>query len=387
MKKIYVMFTFILLFICTKVYAFDFNVESKNIILYNMNDNSVIYEENSEDKVPIASLTKIMTAIVSIENIGNLKDYVTITSKDLEGLTGYAKAGFKVGDKVTYEDLLYALMLPSGADAAQALSNNIDNFIDKMNVKAKELKLTNTEFSNPIGMDDEHNYSSAKDVAQLLIYSLKNSEFKKSFSADNYVTTNNIKLVKTTKKTATTNNIDISNITGTKTGFTGDAGYCLASTATINGIDYLMITLASQKPIYHIIDTANIYKYYGDNYSYIKILKKGQKLKTLKIKFGKKKTYDVVSDKDIEKYLKNDTDLNKIEYVYSGVSELNYKIKKGDYLGKVKIKYEGKTLDTYKVYLNEKIEYIIHWFIIIPVAIIILFVLIKKKRRKKRKRA
>lgn len=386
MKKIYIVFTFLILFICTKAYAFDFNVESKNIILYNMNDNNVIYEENSNEKVPIASLTKIMTAIVSIENIDNLKDYVTITNKDLEGLTGYAKAGFKIGDKVTYEDLLYALMLPSGADAAQALSNNIENFIDKMNDKAKELKLTNTEFSNPVGMDDEHNHSSAKDVAKLLIYALKNETFKKIFSANNYVTTNNIKLVKTTKKTAIANNIDISNVTGTKTGYTGDAGYCLASTATIKGIDYLMVTLASQKPIYHIIDTANIYKYYGDNYSYIKILRKGKKLKTLKIKFGKKKTYDIIADKDIEKYLKNDTDLNKIEYIYSGIDELNYKIKKGDYLGKVKIKYDGKTLNTYKVYLNEKIEYIIHWFIIVPVVIIILLVLIKKKRKRRKKR-
>ena len=109
------MLTFLLLFICTKVYAFDFNVESKNIILYNMNDNNIIYEENSNEKVSIASLTKIMTAIVAIENC-NLNDKVTITNQDFIGLDGYAKAGFKAGDKVTYEDLLYALMLPSGAD-------------------------------------------------------------------------------------------------------------------------------------------------------------------------------------------------------------------------------------------------------------------------------
>ena len=104
MRKIYIVFTFILFFTCTKVYAFDFNVESKNIILYNMNDNNVIYEENSNEKVSIASLTKIMTAILAIENC-NLNDKITITNKDFVGLYGYAKAGFKVGDKVTYEDL------------------------------------------------------------------------------------------------------------------------------------------------------------------------------------------------------------------------------------------------------------------------------------------
>lgn len=375
------MLTFLLLFICTKVYAFDFNVESKNIILYNMNDNNIIYEENSDEKVSIASLTKIMTAIVSIENC-NLNDKVTITNKDFIGLDGYAKAGFKVGDKVTYEDLLYALMLPSGADAAQALSNNIDNFIDKMNNKAKELAMTNTSFSNPIGMDNDNNYSTAADLSKLLVYSLKNNTFKTIFSSDDYTTSNGIKLTKTTKRAAKNYNVDLSNVTGSKTGYTGGAGYCLASTASIDGIDYLMITLGAHDAGYHIIDSANIYKYYGDNYKYIKILKKGQKLKTLKIKFGKKKTYDIIANKSIKKYLKKDIDLEKIEYTYDGVEELNYKIKKGDYLGKITIKYDKKILGTYKVYLNEKIEYIIHLFIIIPISIIILLIIILKIMRR-----
>ena len=375
------MLTFLLLFICTKVYAFDFNVESKNIILYNMNDNNIIYEENSNKKVSIASLTKIMTAIVAIENC-NLNDKVTITNKDFIGLDGYAKAGFKVGDKVTYEDLLYALMLPSGADAALALSNNIDNFIDKMNNKAKELNMTNTSFSNPIGMDNDNNYSTAADLSKLLVYSLKNNTFKTIFSSDDYTSSNGIKLTKTTKRAAKNYNVDLSNITGSKTGYTGGAGYCLASTASIDGIDYLMITLGAHDAGYHIIDSANIYKYYGDNYKYIEILKKGQKLKTLKIKFGKKKTYDIISDKSIKKYLKKDIDLKKIEYTYDGVEELNYKIKKGDYLGKITIKYDKKILGTYKAYLNEKIEYIIHLFIIIPISVIILLIIILKIMRR-----
>ena len=375
------MLTFLLLFICTKVYAFDFNVESKNIILYNMNDNNVIYEENSDEKVSIASLTKIMTAIVAIENC-NLNDKVTITNKDFIGLDGYAKAGFKVGDKVTYEDLLYALMLPSGADAALVLSNNIDNFIDKMNNKAKELNMTNTSFSNTIGMDNDNNYSTAADLSKLLAYSLKNNTFKTIFSSDDYTTSNGIKLTKTTKRAAKNYNVDLSNITGSKTGYTGGAGYCLASTASIDGIDYLMITLGAHDAGYHIIDSVNIYKYYGDNYKYIKILKKGQKLKTLKIRFGKKKTYDIIANKSIKKYLKKDIDLEKIEYTYDGVEELNYKIKKGDYLGEITIKYDKKILGTYKVYLNEKIEYIIHLFIIIPISVIILLIIILKIMRR-----
>ena len=383
MKKLYIVITFLLLFICTKVYAFDFSVESKKIILYNMNDNNVIYEEKSEEKSSIASLTKIMTAIVAIENIEDLNEKVTITSKDLYDLVGYSKAGFKVGDVVTYEDLLYGLMLPSGGDAAQVLSNNIDSFIDKMNGKSSDIGMNDTKFSNVLGKDNDNNYSTAKDISKLLIYALKNETFKKIFNSNEYTTSNGLELEKTTHKLARLYNVDINSITGSKTGFTGEAGYCLASTATINGIDYLMVTLGADDIGYHIIDSEKIYKYYGDNYSYIEILSKGQKLKTLKIKFGKNKTYDVLSDKKIEKYLKNDIDKEKIKYEYKGIEELNYKIKKGDKLGKVTIKYENKVLDTYDVYLNDDISYIIHWFIIIPVGVIlIIFTLFKLKKRK-----
>ena len=384
MKKLYITISFILVFICTKVYAFDFNVESKNIILYNMNDNNVIYEENSNEKVQIASLTKIMTAIVSIENIDNLSDTVKVKIKDLVGLEGYSKAGFKIGDVVTYEDLLYGLMLPSGGDAAQILENNIDNLIEKMNNKAKEIGMSDTNYSNVLGRDDDNNYSTANDISKLVIYALKNDTFKKIFSSNKYVTSNGLKLSKTTYKTAKEYSIDIKNLKGSKTGYTGGAGYCLASTAKIDGVNYLMVTLGADNPGHHIIDSTNIYKYYGDNYSYIKILNKGQKLKTLKIRFGKKKTYDIISNKTIEKYLKNDIDLNDLEYIYDGVKELNYKIKKGDYLGKVTIKYKDNTLDTYKVYLNEKIEYIIHWFIIIPISIMLLLIIIIKMIRRKK---
>lgn len=118
-------------------------LESKQAILYNLNDDTIIYEKNSDVKTYVASLTKIMTSLVAIENISSLDDTVVIKSHDLQGLEGYAKAGFKVGDKVTYRDLLYGLMLPSGADAANILANNIANstsdFVNLMNEKAEKL--------------------------------------------------------------------------------------------------------------------------------------------------------------------------------------------------------------------------------------------------------
>lgn len=120
----------------------EIEVKSNNVIMYNLNDNSIIYEKNSNEKVSIASLTKIMTAITVIENKESLDEYVVISSDMLLGLDGYAKADLKVGDKVKVIDLLYALMLPSASDAAQALSistsGSVYEFSKLMNEEAKK---------------------------------------------------------------------------------------------------------------------------------------------------------------------------------------------------------------------------------------------------------
>ena len=139
--------------------------------MYNLNDDEIIYEKDINEIKKIASLTKIMTCIVAIEN-SDLDSYVTVTSKAFVGLNGYAQAGFKVGDKVTIRDLLYGLMLPSGAETANMLAISIagsnDELVKMMNDKAKELNLNNTHFSNTIGVDEDDNYSTVYDLAILL---------------------------------------------------------------------------------------------------------------------------------------------------------------------------------------------------------------------------
>lgn len=371
------------------VSAIDINLTSKEAIIYNLNDDNVIYEKNSSEPTKIASLTKIMTSLVVIENINNIDDTVTVDYKDLQGLKGYAVAGFKAGDTVTYKDLLYALMLPSAADAANILARSIagstKDFVNMMNDKASMLGLENTKFSNPIGMDDD-NYSTAYDLSIILKEAIKSDLFKQLYNTLSYTTSNNIKLTKTTDKIASKYNLDISNITGSKTGFTDEAGYCLASTATYNDVNYLAVTLNSDELPNHIKDTLDLYNYFDTNYSYKEILKDKQLLKTIKVKGSKTKEYKIYSKKSITKYLSNDTDINKIEYKYSGVETLNRKIKKGDYLGKVKIMYASDTLDTYKVYLDKDIKYYNYWLLLIPIGIIILIIWFKIKLKKSKRR-
>ena len=144
MKKIFNLLLIIISFSFVNVCAQDFEISAENVILYNLNDNTILYEKNSDEKVSIASITKIMTSIVALENIDDLNDYVTITLKDFNGTVGYSKAGFNVGDKVTYEDLLYGILLPSGAEAVNAIVNNTlgyDEFIKAINDTAKKIGL------------------------------------------------------------------------------------------------------------------------------------------------------------------------------------------------------------------------------------------------------
>lgn len=369
------------LFIFINVKAIEIN--SKNAILYNMNDESVIYEKNSDEIVQIASLTKIVTAITVIENIENLNEEVIITSEMLKGLDGYAKAGFKVGDKLTYLDLLYALMLPSAADAAQILaiqtSGSIEEFSNLMNQKVSEIGVTNSKFDNPIGKDSENNYSTAKDLSKILIYSLKNDTFKTIFNTNSYKIESLNKIV---KKTITHYNTDTSLIGGSKTGFTYKAGRCLASTTTLDGVDYLLITLGADiNSEYHAIDTVNLYDYYSKTYGYIKILNKDQLIKTIKVKHSKTKTYDIKSKDDVELYLEKTILKENLIYKYEGIEELNKDIKKGEKIGKVSVLNNDKIIYEFDVYLDIEIKYYNYpLYIGIGVFVLIILFFIFKKR-------
>jgi len=386
MKKIFLLIIIFLSFI----YSVSANIElnSKNAIMYNLNDDEIIYEKDINEIKKIASLTKIMTCIVAIEN-SDLDSYVTVTSKAFVGLNGYAQAGFKVGDKVTIRDLLYGLMLPSGAETANMLAISIagsnDELVKMMNDKAKELNLNNTHFSNTIGVDEDDNYSTVYDLAILLKYALKNDDFKEIYDANEYTTTNGFILKKTLLKYAKNNNLDASIITGSKTGYTEEAGYCLSSTATINDIDYLLITIDADSYASYIEDAINIYDYYSTNYSYITILSKDKHLIDIPIKNGKKKNLSIYSNKEIKKYLKNDIDISKIEYEYIGIDTITKKVKLNDKLGTINIKYNGKVLDTYDIYLKEKIKYK-HTKLYIIISLIIVTILYYKNKKNKRKK-
>lgn len=400
MKKIYKKLTkifIICLLFCTSpitVQAKNFNITSNNVILYNLNDNNVIYELESEKQTQIASLTKIMTCLVAIENIKDLNQEVKITREVFKGIEDYSKMGLKVGNTVTYKDLLYGIMLPSGADAVNALAINltgsIDNFVKLMNQKVEELNLQNTKFDNPIGMDSKNNYSTAKDISTILLYSLQNETFKEIFYTREYTVPSLNKKIKSTLVSYSSSlGLDVENIKGAKSGFTDTAGLCLASIATYDEVDYLLVVIGADinNRANAVKDTLEIYNYYSGNYSYKKIVTNDQIVKKIPIKFGREKMYEIKSNKDVSLYLENTIRKNRIKYTYEGIEELNYFIKEGTKLGTVTVTYEDKVLTTYDVYLTDTLEYY-HpvLYAVIIISFIIMFISLKKIFTKKKKR-
>ncbi len=369
--------------------AKEVNINANNAVMYNLNDNKTIFEKNKNDKVYIASLTKIMTVLVAIENIEDINDKVTITNKMLEGTSGYAVVGLEVGDEVTYEDLLNAAILKSAADAVNAITISVagdeDKFVNLMNNKVSELKLKNTRFNNSIGKDSKNNYSTANDVAKTTIYALKSDTFKKIWNTKEYKFNNKeIKHSIYNKIDKLSNKeFDTNNITGAKLGYTDKAKYCLVSTAKIDDVEYLIVTIDNEEDKdYTAEDAVILYNYFSSNYSYKTIIGVGKKITTIKIKNSPKKL-DILQTLPVNKYLSNDIIVDKLEYEYVGKTTIKKNTPVGTELGIIKVKYEGKIIYKEDVKLNKAIGFVFsyYYFIHIGIFIMLCFLIIKIKKK------
>ena len=222
----------------------EIDVSARSAILYEPSSGKVIYEKNSREMLPMASTTKIMTAIVAIENSDCAK--IVSVSEDAVGIEG-SSIYLYPGEKLSMSDLIYALMLESANDAATAIAieiaGSVDAFAELMNRKAKELGLENTSFSNPHGLDEEGHYTTAYDLARLAGYALQNEQFKEIVSTYKRVIPmldgegsrlllNHNKLLKR-----------YDGAIGVKTGYTKKSGRCLVSSAERDGMSLIAVTL------------------------------------------------------------------------------------------------------------------------------------------------
>lgn len=250
-------------------------LNSSNAILVRLIDNTVLMQKNSEEKIYPASLTKMMTTIVAIEKLHDLNEKIKLTKSMFEGLyeADASMAGFQPGEEVRAIDLLYGVMLPSGAECCIALADHIagseQNFVKLMNQKAEDLGMKNTHFENTTGLHNENHYTTVKDIAILLSNALQNDTFREIFTTFRHSTlpTNKhpggITFYSTMYERLGNQNIIDGKILGGKTGYTDEAGLCLASLAKVGKQEYILITAGAkgdhQSEQYNIINALAVY--------------------------------------------------------------------------------------------------------------------------------
>lgn len=360
MEKNLIKVVLIIFLFFSVVNASEVKLNSKRYILYNLNDNEIIDAKGEHEHSNIASLTKIMTVIVAIEHIDDFNKEVTITKEMVSGIAkDVVTVGFKEGDKVTINDLLYGALLRSGADAVNALAlltaPSMSKFIDMMNAKVKELGLEDTHFQNVVGLYDKDNYSSAYDIAQILLYSLNNEKFKTVFTTKEYTLSNGIRVSRSVDYYNRKSKEDLSYIKGAKTGFIEEGGYSLATIATLNDVDYLFVSLNADKSPNQVLDHVKEYKYFSENYSYQDLITTQDKITRLKTKYSREKFVDIYYHQNVEKYLKNDFNKNDLDVVYDGIKEISYFTPKDKEIGYIIIKYNDKNIDNYVVINNSNL--------------------------------
>lgn len=251
---------------------------SEYIVLMDREDKKIKHKKNHESKAYPASLIKIMTTIVALENLQDLSQVAPVDIDTYRKMVSEnaSMAGFHGKEAVTYRDLLYGTILSSGGEAANSLavniSGNAENFVKLMNEKAAELKLDNTNFTNPEGLDDDYQYTTAHDMAKLLDYALNNSDFKEIFTEESYRTTQTLDhpegvlLKSTVFASLEGRRQDGFSIAGGKSGTTSKAGQCWATLAIKEGREYLCIVMGaplgeiSNPEMAHVEDSLRLYE-------------------------------------------------------------------------------------------------------------------------------
>ncbi len=255
-------------------------LNSPNAILIRLKDQTTLMQKNSDDKIYPASLTKMVTTIVAIENLSDLKEEIKVTNSTFQGLyeAGASMAGFQPGERAAAIDLLYGVMLPSGAECCIGLAEHIagseQDFVSLMNEKASELGMKNTHFENTTGLHNENHYTTVNDLAILLSYALQNNTFREIFTSSRHSTASTNKhpggmtFYSTMFKGLSSQNLMDGEILGGKTGYTEEAGLCLASLARVGNEEYILVSAGAKgdhySEQYNITDALTVYNSMGE---------------------------------------------------------------------------------------------------------------------------
>ncbi len=360
MKKI--LYLLILTFIfCMQVKAEDLAPNSKSAILMEVSTGEILYAKNEKEKLPPASMTKIMSMLLIMEAIDDGKlsfDDEVIISENASGMGG-SQIFLQAGEKYKVKELLKGIAIASGNDAvvamAEKVSGSVGAFVDRMNEKAKALGLTNTHFDNPHGLDSNTHYTTASDMAIMAKELLKHEKILEFTSIyEDYLTKNNgtsTWLVNTNKLVRFYEGVD-----GLKTGFTTTAGYCITTTAKRNGMRLLSVVMDAPTSDLRSKDTVSLLNYGFNTYKLETILTKDSDLGTIKLEKGKLKETKVYLKEDITNLKKiSDPDM---QYTYNlTVDKIKAPVLANEKVGNLElIDNNGNIVNTYDVIVKEEVK-------------------------------
>lgn len=347
---------------------------AKAALVYNMDTNQIVYSKNIHEKVYPASITKIMTAALLLEHITDFEDTVTV-SKSLDYfdlIVGSSTANLKDGEELTYDQLLKCIMISSANEAcntaARYVAGSVDEFIDMMNEKAKELGCENTHFSNTHGLPDENHYTTAYDIMLITKYALTVKEFDKYCNMTSFELP---PLDGQARKFYTTNNLIMKNrgeatyfkyAKGIKTGTTKAAGSCVASYADNGKTKYMTLVFGEQideNGTKHAFTTAKaLFEWAYANHKNVQVIFPNDPLCEIKVKNGKGK--DFISLTTDQKYYitlkSNENKEEAIEITTEATGEVSAPIEKGTIYGYAKVLYSGEEILKVPLYSADSLE-------------------------------
>jgi serine-type D-Ala-D-Ala carboxypeptidase (penicillin-binding protein 5/6) len=323
--------------------------DAKSAILIERDTGTVLYEKNAHEKLPPASMTKIMTMLLIMEAIdkGELSYKEKVRASEYAASMGGSQIFLEPGEEMTVDELLRGIAIGSGNDASVAMAERIagseEAFVEMMNKKAKELGLKNTSFQNATGLPAEGHYSSAYDMAMMARELLKYEDITKYTGMyEDYLRENTDKkfwLVNTNRLVKFYPGVD-----GLKTGFTSEAKYCLTATAKKNGMRVIAVVFGASTPKDRNAQITKMLDYAFSQYKTHPIYKRNEVIARVNVSKGKKKTTALVTSEPISVLTKKGQSIDQIEKVIQTKENVKAPIKKGDELGVLILKQDGKEL-------------------------------------------
>ena len=334
--------------------------DGKSYILIESETGKIIYEKNAHERYAPASMTKIMSMILIMEEIkkGNLKWDEVLTTSEYASSMGGSQIFLQPNEKMSVKDLFKAVAIGSANDATVVFAERIaateEEFVNKMNQKAKDLNLKDTNFKNATGLDAANHYSSAYDMAMMAKELVKYEEiFKYTTIYEDYLrqdTDNKFWLVNTNKLIKTYDGAD-----GLKTGYTSEAGYCLTATAKKNSMRLIGVIMGASDSKLRNTNMGKLLDYGFNSYEMQVDIKKGEVVTKKEIEKAEKEVIEIIT-KDDAKVLKKRTDENKKLNYELKLDSIKLPIKKGDKVGILILKEGNKVVNKIDLTVKENIN-------------------------------